>query len=684
MKHQSQYINREISWLRFNERVLQEASDTTVPLIERLRFLGIFSSNLDEFFKVRYASVRRLVQLGASQRYTTPDGVPAHGLLRAINREVERLQSRYDLIYAELIATLEKKNIAILDERSVKAEQQAFLNRFFNDRIVPVLNILIFNKHLPFPELRDSSLYLAVTIDRKGYGQTNYALIEVPTERLSRFVVLPACGRQRYIIMLEDIIRFRLERLFSIFSYTSIQAHAFKISRDAELSIDNDLHRSFVDKVARSLENRKRGKPVRMVYDAAMPKNTLRFLLRQMNIEEEVHSIIPSGRYQNKRDFMSFPNLGGKSCEYTQIQALGIPGLSDASSMFEAIAKRDYLLQTPYQDFDHVTRWLREASIDPKVKQIQLTVYRVADDSQVLSALINAARNGKRVSVNVELRARFDEAANVKWSETLRKAGIRVIFGVPGLKVHAKLCCVEREGNPRRFALIGTGNFNEDTGTCYTDYFLFTADKTLTAEVQKVFDFFDVSYKPPQCKKLIFSPLYARTKLYQLIDREIKNHERGLPAFINLRINNLVDKALIYKFYQASKAGVPLRLIVRGICSLSAGVPGLSDNIQAVSLVDKFLEHARVYWFANGGQDAVYIASADLMKRNMDFRVEVACPVEDPRLKQQIIDVFEIYWNDHAKARVLDVGQNNPYKRAKGNHHRAQFDTYAYYQNEIK
>ena len=683
MKDNARYVNREISWLRFNERVLQEAADSRVPLIERLRFLGIFSNNLDEFFKVRYASVRRLAQLNAPHRYSSFDPIPADALLREINREVRQLQSQYAAIYDELLEKLAEKDIFLLDERQVKPEQRAFLKRFFNDQVAPVLNLLTFDKRLPFPELRDSSLYLIVTLHREG-KQPHYALIEVPTDLLSRFVVLPAQGQDQYLILLEDIIRFHLEALFSIFPHREIQAHAFKISRDAELSIDNGLRRSFVDKVARSLEKRKRGKPVRFVYDAQMPNNTLRFLLRQLNIATEVDSVIPGGRYHNKRDFMSFPNLGGPSCEYPQLEPLSIPDFSDARSMFEIIAQRDYLIQTPYQDFDHVIHWLREASIDPRVKKIQLTIYRVADDSRVLAALINAARNGKAVSVNIELRARFDEAANLQWAEALREAGIQVLFGLPGLKVHAKLCYIERQGTPRRFALIGTGNFNESTARCYTDYFLFTADKRLTREVKRVFQFFHTSYKPLRYDTLIVSPLYARDTLYQLIDREIKNHKRGLPAFINLRLNNLVDKSLIDKLYQASKAGVPMRFIIRGICCLRPGVPGLSDSIQAISIVDQFLEHARVYWFANAGEDRVYIASADWMKRNLDFRVEVGCPIRDPILKREITDVFECYWRDHTKARILDPDQTNRYEQAERHAHRAQFDTYAYYRGKTK
>lgn len=683
MKNADRYINREISWLRFNARVLQEAGDATVPLVERLRFLGIFSNNLDEFFKVRYASVRRLVQLNNAQKYTSFDGVPPDELLKEINETVKRLQTRYTVIYDALIEKLAEKNIFIADEKSVRPEQQSFLKRFFNDKIIPILNIITFDKHLPFPELRDRFLYLAITIYPEN-KQTRYALIEVPTDRLPRFVVLPKSGKEKYIVMLEDIIRLHLESVFFMFPHAEIEAHAFKISRDAELSIDNDLHRSFVDKIARSLERQRKAEPVRMVYDSKMPRNTLRFFCKQMHIAEDVDSIIPSGRYQNKRDFRLFPNLGRKSHVYPEVKPLSTPGFSDAESMFEAIAKKDYLIQTPYQDFNDFIRWLREAAIDPRVKKIQLTVYRVADNSRVLAALMNAARNGKAVSVVVELRARFDEAANVRWAEDLRKAGIRLVFGVPGLKVHAKLCYMEREGTPRHFALIGTGNFSESTAEVYTDYFLFTADKTLTRELRQVFEFFDLNYKPFQYEKLIVSPLHARDAIYRLIEGEIENHKRGLPAFINLRMNNLVDKKLIDKLYQASRAGVPMRFIIRGICSLRPGISGLSDSIEVISVVDKWLEHVRVYWFANGGVDRVYISSADWMKRSFDFRVEVGCPIADPNLRREITDIFEIYWNDHSKARILDGDQTNRYRRLRGNHHRAQFDGYAYYRDKTE
>ena len=684
MVEKDQFINREISWLSFNERVLQEAADPSVPLIERMRFLGIFSNNLDEFFKVRYASVRRVVQLGNPDRDRPFDGTMPDVLLDQIKEIVKSLQDQYNKIYLSLISELKEKNIHVITESEIKPFQEEFVCDYFSKTLNPEINVILLKKgRKNFPELRDSFLYLVVRIRKTedAKSRNSFALIEVPTTRLPRFIELPGKGKTKYLMYMEDIIRFNLAKIFKIFRYDFIEAHALKISRDAELTIDNDLHRSFVDKIARSLEKRTLGDPVRMVFDNKISQITLDFLTKATGIQNNYDSIIPGSRYQNKRDLMYFPNLGSFKFEYKRIKAQPIIGLSNAESMLEAIAKRDFLMHTPYHSFFDFIRLLKEATIDPKVKSISMSIYRAADDSKVMATLINAARNGKKVSVNIELRARFDEAANLQWSDQLRKEGIEVILGVPGLKVHSKLCLIERDSTPKYISLIGTGNFNESTANIYTDFILFTADKRITKEVAKIFNFFKVNYLPYQYQHLIVSPLDSRKKINDLIDYEVDQAKAGNSAAIYLKLNNLVDKQLIKKLYEASQAGVNIQCIIRGVCSLVPGIKGLSDRIQILSIIDKFLEHSRMYWFSHSGKDLIYISSADLMTRSIDYRVEVASPIYCEQIKSEVKNIFNIYWSDNTKARIINSNLKNEYiqKKTSSNEVRAQFATLDYY-----
>ena len=684
MIKKDQFINREISWLSFNERVLQEAADINVPLIERVRFLGIFSNNLDEFFKVRYASVRRIVQLGNPDRDLPFDGIMPDVLLNKIKETVSSLQNQYGKIYLNLISELKENNIHVITESEIEPFQEEFVRDYFSKTLNPEINVILLKKGKKnFPELRDSFLYLVVRIGKTEDSKlrNSFALIEVPTTRLPRFIELQSKENKKYLMYLEDIIRYNLDNIFKIFRYDFIEAHALKISRDAELTIDNDLHRSFVDKIAKSLEKRTVAEPVRMVFDSNISQITLDFLTKATGIQNNYDSIIPSARYQNKRDLIHFPNLGPPELEYKRIKAQPIIGLSNAKSMLEAIAERDFLMHTPYHSFFDLIRLLKEAAIDPKVKSISISIYRAADDSKVMAALINAARNGKKVSANIELRARFDEAANLHWSDQLRKEGIEVILGVPGLKVHSKLCLIERDSDPKYISFIGTGNFNESTANIYTDYILFTADKRITREVAKTFNFFKVNYLPYRYQHLMVSPLDYRKKINNLIDYEINQASSGKPALICLKLNNLVDKQLIEKLYEASQAGVNIRCIIRGVCSLVPGVEGLSDRILVLSIVDKFLEHSRMFWFSHSGQDLIYISSADLMTRNMDHRVEVASPIYSKQLKNEIKDIFNIYWSDNTKARIIDSNLRNEYVKRESSldEVRSQFSTLDYY-----
>ncbi|XCI75600.1 MAG: polyphosphate kinase 1 [Flavobacteriales bacterium] len=645
------YVNKEISWLRFNACVLQEAADPQVPLIERLRFLGIFSNNLDEFYKVRYATIRRAALLKNKNYNNIIKGQTAEELLTEIKTVVSDQMEQYENLYHIILNELEKKNIFILNERQLSALQKCFICEFFQEKLSHTIIIYILNDLNQFPELKDGTFYFIVEMWR-AQKRPQYALLEVPIGTFSRFVLLPSADEKQYVIFLEDIIRYHLKEIFSTFRFESIEAYAIKITRDAELSLDNDLSKGFLEKVARSVEKRKRGTPVRLVYDKNMLYDTLNYLKEKMELDR-YDNISSAGKYHNRRDFMEFPNLGRIDLEYEKLRLFSPPGLNQLKSYFASIDAKDQLLYTPYHNFSTLIKFLREAAIDPRVKTIKMTIYRVADDSRLMKALINAARNGKEVVALIELRARFDEVQNIYWAKKLQSHGVRIISSVPGLKVHAKLCQIERisKGQLKRYAVIGTGNFNEQTAKVYTDFVLFTADKRITDEVAAIFDFFDANYKNFHYTHLMTAPNQMRLKINALIDQEIENAQKGLPAYINLKVNNLCDKELIDLLYQAGQAGVKIRIQARSICSLIPQIPNWSENIWSITLVDKSLEHARIYWFAHGGEDLVYISSADWMPRNLDFRVEAACPIYDSDLKKIITDIFEIYFQDNVKTR---------------------------------
>ena len=683
----SKYINREISWLKFNERVLQESADPEVPLIERLRFLGIFSNNLDEFFKVRYATVKRIVLAGKKGK-SVLGGEKAKDLLAQITEIVIDQQAESQNMLNDIIRELENENIFIIDETKVTEEQAAFVKEYFLQHVSPQLMTIILNEINQFPMLNDTEAYLAVKMVMSNPEQDadakRYALIEIP-KSIDRFVVLPNIGDRRYIIMLDDLIRYCLDGIFSMFEYSSISAHMIKITRDAELDIDNDLSKTFIEKISSSVESRKISDPVRFVYDKSIEDDTLEYLKEKMRIQD-TDSVIPGGRYHNRRDYMGFPSLGRQDLMYDRITPLPIPGLSLESSLLDSISKRDYLLYAPYQKFSYVIKFLREAALDPKVKSIKITVYRLAQDSQVAASLINAVKNGKQVTMQIELRARFDEQANIEYAERLQAEGVKLIFGVPGLKVHSKICVVEREEEEgiKRYGFISTGNFNESTARIYTDYTLFTANEAIMKELKIVFDFFDTTYKIYKYKHLIVSPHYTTNAFIKLIDNEISNALLGKEAFIRIKMNSFTSYKMVDKLYEASNAGVKIQMIVRGICCLIPGVPGMSENIEAISIVDKFLEHPRLFIFCNGGDQKVFISSADWMTRNLDNRVEVGCPIYDDSIKQELIDTFDICWNDNVKARIFDEEQNNTYRRNDLPRVRSQFALYDYYRKKLE
>jgi len=680
MKEETEnYINKELSWLTFNERVLLEAADPTVPLMERIKFMGIFSSNLDEFFRVRVATLNRLRRIGKkAKKFIGHDPVK---VLKKIQKTVIEQHNRRDTIYQQIQEELAKKNIHIIDEKQLNDEQAQFVRSYFQKEVRPQLVPIMIDQVEKFPELKDATIYLAVQMSKvEEDPKPKYALIEVPTNVLSRFLILPQVGNKKYIILLDDVIRFGLEDVFSFLPYNRFGAYTIKLSRDAELDIDDDLSESYIQKVHKSLQKRKGGLPVRFINDSEMPKPLLGFLKRKLALSED-DTIIPGAKYHNFRDFMNFPDLGLKYLSYKPTQFLSHKDLDQKKSLFKIISKKDILLHYPYQSFHPVIDLLREAAIDPKVTAIKTTLYRVAKNSTVVNALMNAVKNGKSVSVIMELQARFDEEANIYWSDRLQEEGARVIHGVPGLKVHSKIILIERreKGGIKRYAIFGTGNFNEDTAKIYSDHNLFTTDKRLTSEASRIFDFYKDNYKITTYKHLLVSPFQMRKKFIKLIRTEIKNAQEGKEAYIHLKLNNLVDTEIIDWLYKASREGVKIRLNVRGMFSLVPGVEGMSENIEAIRIVDKYLEHSRIFVFGNGGEEKYFISSADLMPRNLDRRVEVACPIYDVDIQKELKEFLEHQWHDNVKSRHHGSGELHQYQgTAAEGKSLAQVEIYTY------
>ncbi|WP_130733700.1 polyphosphate kinase 1 [Flavobacterium sp. J27] len=688
---QSKYIDREKSWLTFNARVLQEAADESVPLLDRLRFLGIFSNNLDEFFRVRYAAIRRM-------RFENVDsekilgGISAETLLKEITEIVIEQQSESLRILSEIEQKLEKENIFILNEKQISKEQELFIRDFFIQTVSPAIVTIMLNDLDKFPLLKDTSGYLAIKLvmqqeknDVEVTKEVRYAVVEIPST-VNRFVVLPTNSEKQYIILLDDVIRLNLNYIFNIFNYESISAHMIKITRDAQLEFDSDLSKSFIEKISDSVKERRVGEPVRFVYDQAIGKDTLAFLLERMHIDSS-DSIIPGGRYHNRRDYMNFPNLGRYDLLYKKNPPVAIPDLNMEGSILEKIRHKDYLLNAPYQSFSYIIKFLREAALDPKVISIKITLYRLAKNSQIISSLINAAKNGKKVTVQIELQARFDEASNISYAEQMQTEGIHLIFGIKGLKVHSKICYIERieDTKIRRYGFISTGNFNENSAKVYTDVTLFTSNTPILKDVSKVFDFFEINYKVHRYKHLFVSPHYTRSKFIKLIDREIMNALSGKEAYIKLKMNSVSDFKMIDKLYEASHAGVKIQMIIRGICCLIPGKKGLSENIEAISIVDNYLEHSRVYIFSNNNNPEIYISSADFMTRNIDARVEVTCPIYDEDIKTELLETFDIGWKANVKARLQSENLKNEYRKIAGEKpFRAQLEMYHYYKEKME
>lgn len=682
--HTPRFINREISWLDFNARVLQEAQDDCVPLIERLRFIGIFSNNLDEFYKVRYATVKRIALSEKSGRKAY-GGQTAQDLLTEITKKTIELQKESLHTLKSIETLLEKEKVFFVNEKQITPKQVDFLHEYFLQTISPALSTIVLDDSNQFPQLKDRFAFLAIRmeIEHNNLQTQQYALIEIP-ETISRFVVLPSEDDTQQVMLIDDVIRFHLDSIFRIFKYHHIEAHMIKITRDAELDIDDDLSKSYVEKIAESVKDRMDGDPVRFVYDQEINQETLNFLLTKMGVNHNTDSLIPGGRYHNRRDYVGFPSLGREDFLYPSIEPLPIKGLSLEERVFDRIRQKDYLQYTPYHTFSYVVKFLQEAALDPKVKNIHITIYRLSKISNVANALINAAKSGKKVTVQIELQARFDERANIRYAEQMKAEGVRLIFGIPGLKVHSKVCIVERMENKKikRYGFISTGNFNESTARIYTDYTLFTANQSILKEVAKVFQFFSTPYKNFKYKHLVVSPHSTEKEFKKHIHREIANAKLGKSASIRIKINNLTSYRMVEELYSASQAGVKIQMIVRGVCCLIPGVSGMSENIEVISVVDKFLEHTRLLIFENDGDPTVYISSADWMTRNIENRVEVSCPIYDESIKQELIDTFSIGWSDNVKARLINTASLNQYRKHLKPAIRSQFATYDYYQKQ--
>ena len=672
-------INREISWLYFNDRVLQEAADPTVPLIERIKFLAIFSSKLDEFYRVRVATLSRLANLNEKAKEIL--GYNPKKILNQIKTVVVRQERKFNNLYENIIVKqLAEEKIFILNDKQLNVTRGEFVKSYFREKLLATLVPIMLDEAMPLPELRDRAIYFFVKLTTKK--KSRYALIEIP-DNLSRFIVLPETNNLKFIILLDDIIRYSLEDIFFIFDHDNIEAYSIQLTRDAELDLDKEVSGKFIDSLAKSLLKRKKGKPMRLMYDTEMPMDMLKYLVSKMGLHGE--SLIPGNRYHKFKDFIAFPNVGRAELEYPKYLPLAVDGLSFGRSLMGMIAKKDYLVSTPYQSYDYVIHFLREAAIDPKVQEISIAVYRLAENSRIIHALINAAKNGKKVNCLVELRARFDEQNNIGWSRRLEEEGVNVLYGIEGYKVHSKICLVTRmeKGKPAYYACLSTGNFNEKTARIYADHTILTADKRLTGDLVKIFKALNKNMLPSGLRHLIVSPIDARPAIYRLIDNEIKNAKAGKKAYMVFKMNSLADEQMITKLYQANNAGVKIQLIVRGMCCLIPGVKGYSENIEVISIVDKYLEHSRVHIYCNDGNELLYLTSADFMTRNIDNRVEVGFPVYDEHLRKEIRDIINIQLSDNTKAREINSHNTNKYHKTHSEVPcRAQIDIYNYLKNK--
>jgi polyphosphate kinase len=684
IKKKIRTINRELSWLSFNDRVLQEANDVHVPLLERLKFLGIFSSNLDEFFRVRVATNKRMLQVKSSKTNTINKKEIQEALQDIYNKVVIQ-QVKFNNIYNQLLNEFKSKNVYFVNEKQINIQQTLEVRKYFKDEIINTIFPLILDAKQSFPFLRDNTVYLACKLSNSITKEKKYALIPLPTKIKKRFFQLPKQGGNTYMMFIDDVIRCNLDVVFSSFEFNMFEAYTIKLTRDAEIDLESDVSLDILDTIKNSLKQRKKGQPVRLIYDQEMPKDFIKFINQKLKLSKD--ELIPGQRYHNFRDFIGFPDIKKTDLKYQNLEPLAIPELDKAKTLFNAIRAKDFLISHPYQPFSYIIRLLREAAIDPNVVSIKITLYRVAENSNVVNALINAVKNGKKVIVMMELKARFDEEHNIYWSNKLREEGATVLFTIPSYKVHTKICLISRKEKTglKNYAHLGTGNYNGETAKFYCDHSVLTSNKRITDELTKVFRLI-TDFKPEKYKfsTILVSPINLRSTFIRLIDAEISNKKAGKEAYIIMKMNSLVDLEIIDKLYTASNAGVRIDLIVRGICCLVPGIKGKSENINAISIVDKFLEHARVYVFANAGRERIYMGSADMMTRNLDNRIEVCFPVISPDIKHEIKKMLSIQMSDNAKARILDAYQINEYKPNGIPRIRSQVEFYNYLKNKYE
>ena len=671
--------NRDLSWLTFNERVLQEAQDESVPLMQRLRFLGIFSNNQDEFIKVRVANIVRLSKIRGKRTPKFSGGYTAKELLPLVNSQVSEGQKKFVNTYNEVLSQMENHGIYVVNEKQLTRKQKQFCREYFSSVVSQRLVPLIIRKTTKLPFLQDNNIYHAVKMYSGKDKHVRYAIIQIPvSSACPRFVVLPSTKDRSDIIFLDDIIRLCLDEIFFMFEYKSVSAYTFKLMRDAQLTLDDDMSKSLLEKMEEGIENRLHGEPVRLIYDKEMPEDLLNIISSKLRLRGN-EGLDAGGRYHLMRDLMKFPKVR-PDLESKNLEPLQHPDIKSSESIMKVINKKDIFLNYPYHTFNHFIDFLREAAIDPKVENIFITLYRTAEHSKVINTLINAAKNGKKVVVLLELFARFDEEQNVEYSELLQREGVKVIHGVNGLKVHSKLVLVERKN--KGYVYVGTGNFNEDTARIYGDFGLFTSNLQVVLDAKVVFDFLINTHKHFSCKKLMVSPYYMRKDFEEAIKRETKNAQAGKNAYIYAKFNSLTDEDIINLLYKASIGGVDIRLIVRGACCLQPQLKGQSENIRIISIVDRYLEHARMAIFCNNGDEKTYIMSADWMTRNLDRRVEVGIPITDKKIKKTLKDIFEIQWSDNEKARDLAIFGSNTYVEKGDNPQvRSQLALYDYYKN---
>jgi polyphosphate kinase len=660
------FFNRELSWLSFNHRVLQEANDPNVPLHEKIKFMAIFSSNLDEFFRVRVANLRYLLTLKRKTQEKLK--IDPEGLLKDIHDMVDKQQQELGNIFRNtILPELKRNNIVLTDGESLNKEQLSFVNDYFRFEIRPHLrpSILVRNKITIF--LQNQAIYFAIRLHSKNTRKnqskkatrSTYAIVEIPTMHLPRFIEIPGTEDQRIIIFLDDILRKFLDKIFP--GYKVKEVFSIKLTRDAEMYIDDEFEGDLLDKIKKGISKRKTGTPSRFLYDQKMPPDFLRFLRNAFMLQKE--DLIPGGRYHNFSDFISFPRIGPTSLQDKKLPSIHLKKIDNASSIVSQIRKKDILLFYPYHTYDYVLRFLKEAADDPLVQSLYVTLYRGAADSLVIKHLIRAGKAGKLVTVFVEVKARFDEESNIMWAQALKDTGIKVLYSFPGLKVHSKLALITRkEGSGlKHYAYLASGNFNEKTAKLYSDFGLFTCNNQITREVKQVFDYLNKGERKYNFRYLLVAPFTMRDKFYEMIEIETENARLGKEARIDVKLNSLEDKKIIEKLYQASIAGVKIRIIVRGICCLVPGIKNMSENIEVISILDRFLEHARIYIFHNKGKEKFYLASADWMRRNLSRRIEVAFPIYDANAKLIIREIFELQWRDNQKARQIDEYQQNNY-----------------------